>query len=255
MYTISLEGQVALVTGGSRGIGKAAAVKFAEAGIKGVTIVSRHIEGVGEETKAELEAMGVEVNYVTGDASEEATARRAIDTTMERWGRLDIVVNNAGLGRRSTVETVTLEDWDQTMAINLRSTILFTQMAVEIMKKQGKGSIVNISSIAGVTGGSTAPDYAAAKAGVIGFTKFAGKTLAPYGIRVNAVAPGTTESKLMRESWAMLPPSAFEAKIASIPMKRLAQPEEIGSAILFLASDMGSYVCSETLCVCDGRYW
>ena len=255
MLTIDLNGKIALITGGSRGIGRASALKLAQAGCRGITLVSRSFEGAGEETKKEIEALGTEVNYVTGDVSDNAVIEQAVTSTVERWGRLDILVNNAGMSRYNTVEKCTPEEWDRSIEINLRPVFLATKLAAEVMKKQGSGSIINMASIAGVTGGTSSGEYAAAKAGVVGFTKYAGRQLAPYGIRINAIAPGTTESDMVRGFYEALPKEAADKKRADIPLGRFAQPEEIAGVVLFLASDLSSYVCSETICVTGGRYW
>ena len=255
MFSIDLSGKTALITGGSRGIGRAAAVLLAKAGCLGITLVSRTYAGDGEAAQRELEALGAQVNYVEGDISDPAVAKRAVDSTVERWGRLDILVNNAGISGYNTIENCTVERWDEVVHVNLRPVFLTTKLAAEAMKRQGGGSIINVSSIAGVTGGSTSAEYAAAKAGVVGFTKYAGRQLAPHGIRVNAIAPGTTESEMVRSFFDALPEEAAEKKRRDIPLGRFARPEEIAGAILFLASDLGSYVCSETICVTGGRYW
>lgn len=249
MFEISLSGRTAIVTGASKGIGKASAFKLAQAGLTGLTVVSRTID---EQILSDLEALGTQVQFIPGDVSLPETAERAVKSTADRWGRLDILFNNAGTTSTSPLETATVEDWDRTAAVNTRGVFLFTKYAAEVMKPQKSGSIINMASIAGVTGGTTSPDYAAAKAGVIGFTRYVGRQLAPYGIRVNALAPGTTESELMRSVWSG---EKLKKKVESIPLGRMAQPEEIANVVLFLASDMSSYICSETICVSGGRYW
>jgi 3-oxoacyl-[acyl-carrier protein] reductase len=138
------------------------------------------------------------------------------------------------------LETATEKQWDLVLKVNLRSVFLTLKYVSEVMKKQGYGSIVNMSSISGITGGSTGPEYGASKAGIIALTKFSAKTLGPYGIRVNAVAPGTIEKTVKQ-------------KLARIPMQRMGDPAEVGKAVLFLASDMGSYVSGNTLCVTGAR--
>lgn len=249
MYQVSLSGRAAIITGGTKGIGKASAQRLAMAGLAGLTIVSRN---PNEALFAELEALGTQVEFVQGDVSQEATARAAVEATVKRFGRLDVLFNNAGATATSPIDTLTVEEWDHTAAVNARGVFLFTKYASAVMKEQHKGSIINMASIAGVTGGTTSADYAAAKAGVIGFTRYIGRQLAPFGIRVNALAPGTTESELMRSVWSG---ERLKQKVASIPLGRMAQPEEIADVVLFLASDMSSYICSETICVSGGRYW
>ena len=152
-------------------------------------------------------------------------------------------------------DTTSPEQWDKVLAVNLRSVFLTMKYSSEVMKRQGFGSIVSMSSISGVTGGSTGPEYGASKAGIIALTKYAAKLLGPYNIRVNAVAPGTIATDMIRRNYAKLTDEARQKKLDAISMKRLGDPEEVGKAVLFLASDMGSYVSGDTLMVTGARMY
>jgi 3-oxoacyl-[acyl-carrier protein] reductase len=253
MYNISLEGKTALITGAAQGIGKSIAMKLAEASCKSMVIIDVKKDSEGEQTQKELEDHGVDVEFIIGDVSEVKTIKNAIKICLERWGKIDILVNNAGIAFMDTFETATEEHWDIVLNVNLRSVFLALKHVGEVMKKQGFGTIINMSSISGITGGNTGPAYGASKAGIIALTKFAAKTLSPHGIRVNAVAPGTIETDMIKRTYATLDEETVKKKLAKIPMKRMGDPSEVGKAVLFLASDMSSYVCGDILCVTGAR--
>lgn len=255
MFEVSLKGKCALITGASQGIGRACAYTLGQAGIDGLTIVDMVKGEAGAETQASLEAMGVKVNYIEGDASSPEVISRAVAETVDAWGKLDIVVNVAGISYMTNLDTTSPEQWDKVLAVNLRSVFLTMKYSSEVMKRQGFGSIVSMSSISGVTGGSTGPEYGASKAGIIALTKYAAKLLGPYNIRVNAVAPGTIATDMIRRNYAKLTDEARQKKLDAISMKRLGDPEEVGKAVLFLASDMGSYVSGDTLMVTGARMY
>ena len=253
MFEVSLKGKCGLITGASQGIGRACAYKLGEAGIDGLTIVDVAKGDMGTETQKALEKMGVKVNYIVGDASASEVIQKAINKTVEEWGKLDIIVNVAGISYMTDLDTTTESQWDKVLAVNLRSVFLTMKYGSAVMKKQGYGSIVSMSSISGVTGGSTGPEYGASKAGVIALTKYAAKILGPYNIRVNAVAPGTIATDMIKRNYAKLSDEARQKKVDAIYMKRLGEPEEVGKAVLFLASDMASYVSGDTLMVTGAR--
>lgn len=253
MFEVSLKGQVCLITGATRGIGKAVAMTMAQADIMGMVIVDIQKDETAEETEHELASMGVDVKLVIGDASSEAVIKDAVKVCMDSWGKIDILANIAGISNMRELEDTTADQWDKTMAVNLRSAFLTTKYCSEIMKKQGYGSIVNTSSIAGITGGNTGADYGASKAGIIALTKFCAKKLGPYNIRVNAIAPGTIATDMIRRNYSTLTPEQYAKKMDAIPMKRMGDPEEVGKAVLFLASDMGSYISGEILDVTGAR--
>lgn len=253
MFEISLKDQICLITGASQGIGKAVALTLAKADLKGITIIDIAKGEAGEQTEKELREYGVEVNYIVGDASSDEVIQNAVKDTVDRWGKIDILCNVAGIAYMTNLETTTPEQWDKVLNVNLRSVFLTMKYCTEVMKKQGYGSIVNMSSISGVTGGSTGPEYGASKAGIIALTKYSAKILGPYNIRVNAVAPGTIATDMIKRNYSKLTPEQYKQKMATIPMVRMGEPEEVGKAVLFLASDMGSYVSGDTLMVTGAR--
>jgi 3-oxoacyl-[acyl-carrier protein] reductase len=253
MYNISLKGKAVLITGAAQGIGRCITLKMAEAGAKGITVVDLQGGEPMERLQKELEALGSEVIVHTGDVSRGETIKGAISATTERWGSLDILINNAGIARRTDLFTTTEELWDLIIAVNLRSVFLGMKYAAEVMKEQGGGVIVNTSSIAGVTGGNTGPEYGASKAGVIALTKFAAKTLGKYNIRVNALAPGTIGTEMIENAYKDLSEEAVTKRLSTIPMGRMGDPEEVAKAALFLASDLSSYVSGDIVMVTGAR--
>ena len=248
---ISLAGKVAVVTGSSRGVGRAIALRLAEAGCRGVTINCVQNRERGLEVVGELEKLGAEALLVQADVGEEEDANRLIRETYDRFGRIDILVNNAGICPRGTFFDTPLEDFDAAYKICLRSTFLCTKAAVPFMKEQGGGHIVNISSTSGLTGGTMGPAYGAAKAGVIALTKYGAKTLTQYGIKVNCVAPGYVETDMYYT--ANYDVKVRQQRIKDIPLGRIAQPEEIANVVLFLVSDLSSYVIGDTILASGGR--
>lgn len=253
MFEVSLKDQIGIITGASQGIGKAIALTLGKAEIKGLTIIDIKKDEKGQETEKELQDMGVEVNYVVGDASSEEDIKGAVESTMEKWGKIDILVNVAGISYMTDLDTTTAEQWDRVLRINLKSDFLTMKYVTPHMIKQGHGSIVNTSSIAGITGGSTGPDYGASKAGVIALTRFSAKKLGKYNIRVNAIAPGTIATDMIKRNYSTFTPEQYKRKMATIPMGRMGEPEEVGKAVLFLASDMGSYISGEIMDVGGAR--
>lgn len=253
MYNVSLEGKAVMITGAAQGIGKCIAMKMAEAGAKGITVVDLQADGPMEQTKAELEALGSEVIAYAGDVSKGETIKGAIKATTDRWGSLDILINNAGIARTTDFFSSTEEFWDLVLAVNLRSVYLGMKYGAEVMKEQGGGVIVNTSSIAGVTGGNTGPEYGASKAGIIALTKFGAKSLSKYGIRINAIAPGTIATDMIKSNYKNLSEEDLKKRLSTIPMGRMGEPEEVGKAVLFLASDLASYVNGDVLLVTGAR--
>ncbi len=250
MFQVSLKDQICLMTGAGQGIGRATARILAQAELKGMTILD--IAGC-EDVERELRALGTEVQSFAADASDEEAVRGSVDATITRWGRIDILVNVAGIACMTDLETTSAAQWDRVLAVNLRSAFLTMKYCTPVMKKQGRGSIVNMSSISGVTGGSTGPEYGASKAGIIALTKYAARLLGRHNIRVNAVAPGTIATDMIRRNYAKLTPEQYEKKLADIPMVRMGEPEEVAKAVLFLVSDMASYVSGDTLMVTGAR--
>jgi len=253
VINISMKEKIIVVTGAIQGIGRAIAMKFAEAGCRGLAVLDLKIDENAKKLKRDIESFGAEVLLLNGDVSKKENMKNTIDEAFSKWGQIDIVVNNAGQAVKSDFFSTSEEQWNRIMNINLSSVFYGMKYAAEYMRGQRKGCIVNMSSIAGVTGGNTGPDYGASKAGVIALTKYGAKTLSKYGIRVNAVAPGTIETLLIKRVYAEMDSESLAKKLGSIPIGRMGTPEEVANVVIFLASDMASYVNGETIMVTGGR--
>ena len=240
-----LEDKVAIITGGSRGIGAGIAKKFAELGAK-VVFTYRSSEEKAKAVEAELKALGTEALAVQSDASEFNQAEALIKTTLDTFGKIDILINNAGITRDTLMLRMKEEQWDQVIQTNLKSVFNLTKHALRPMMKNRGGSIINMSSIVGITGNAGQANYAASKAGIIGFSKSIAKEVGSRNIRCNVVAPGFIETDMTDE----LDEKVKEAYLANIPMKRLGQAEEIADTCAFLGSDMSSYISGQVISVC-----
>jgi 3-oxoacyl-[acyl-carrier protein] reductase len=244
---MKLKDRVAIITGGARGIGKAIASAFVRESVK-VCLVDVN-QGILETTQNEIQKTREEILALTCDITKSADVKAAVNQVQKTWGRIDILVNNAGIIRRGTIETVTEEDWDRVIEVNLKGTFNCCKAVAGIMKQQGYGKIVNVSSIAGKMGDITsAPGYGPSKAGVDALTKTLARQLAPYGINVNAVSPHAIETE-MSAQWSE---ERRREIIASIPLGRLGKPEDVAEAVLFLASDDASFITGEILDVNGG---
>ena len=244
---MKLKDRAAIVTGGARGIGKAIALAFLREGAK-VAIIDSDEERL-EMLKKEMGKESKEVTIVPCDITKSSEVNGMVNQVRKKFGRIDILVNNAGIIRRGTIETVTEEDWDRVIEVNLKGTFNCCKAVVEIMKSQRYGKIVNISSIAGKMGDITsAPGYGPSKAGIDALTKTLARQLAQYGINVNAVAPHAIETE-MSAQWS---DERRKEIITSIPLGRLGKPEDVANAVLFLASDEASFITGEILDVNGG---
>ena len=245
---MKLKDRVAIITGGARGIGKAISQVFLREGAK-VAIVDIEDPKKLEAVKRDLEKIGGKVITIPCDITKGSEVNGRVDEVRKRFGRIDILVNNAGIIRRGTIETVTEEDWDRVIEVNLKGTFNCCKAVVAIMKQQRHGKIVNISSIAGKMGDITsAPGYGPSKAGMDALTKTLARQLAQYGINVNSVAPHAIETE-MSAQWSE---ERRKEIIASIPLGRLGKPEDVANAVLFLASDEASFITGEILDVNGG---
>ena len=244
---MNLTGKVALVTGASRGIGQATAVELAKAG---ADIIVNYIgsETVAQETVDKIEALGRKALKIKADVSNADEVQAMIEEAHAAFGHIDILVNNAGITRDGLLIRMKDSDWDDVLNINLKGVYLVSKAVAKIMVKQRAGRIINMTSVSGVTGNIGQANYAAAKAGVIGFTKTCAKELAARGITVNAVAPGFIETAMTD----VLPEKIKEGIAATVPFGRMGQPEEIASVVTFLASDFASYITGQVLNVDGG---
>jgi len=242
-----LENKTALITGASRGIGEAIAIKFAE---NGANIAFTYLSS-DERAKAledKLTAMGVKAKAYKSDAGDYAAAEQLANDVTKEFGTIDICVNNAGISRDNLLLRLTPEQWDEVMQANLKSIYNLTKQVIRPMMKARKGSIINLSSVVGVKGNAGQSSYAASKAGIIGFTKSIAQEIGSRNIRVNAIAPGFIETDMTH----YLKDGGAEKWFEKIPLGRFGKPEEIADVALFLASDMSNYVTGQVISTCGG---
>lgn len=240
-----LKDAVVIVTGSGQGIGRAIAEQFADQGSK-IVITDINAE-TAAKTAQEIAAKGVETHSAVCDVSKMDQVTALMDEVFDKWGKIDVLVNNAGITKDGMFLRMKPDQWQSVIDINLTGTYNCTFAAVAKMRKEKKGAIINISSVAAM-GNPGQANYSASKAGVIGFTKAIGKELAPMGIRTNSVAPGFIDTAMTDA----IPDKIKEQMIANIPMRRVGQPEDIGMAILFLASNQSRYISGEVLNVNGG---
>ncbi|BDH61106.1 3-oxoacyl-[acyl-carrier-protein] reductase FabG [Lysinibacillus sp. PLM2] len=244
-----LDGKVAVVTGASRGIGRAIALLLAKEGAKVVVNYS------GSEQKAaqvvdEITSMGTEAIAVQANVSDAESVQNLMDTAIKKFGSIDVLVNNAGITRDNLLMRMKEDEWDDVINTNLKGVFLCTKAVTRQMMKQRSGRIINISSIVGVMGNPGQANYVAAKAGVIGLTKTTSRELASRNILVNAIAPGFITTEMTDE----LSEDLKSAMLAQIPLAKLGQPEDIAKAVIFLASEDSSYMTGQTLHIDGGMY-
>ncbi|WP_369282001.1 3-oxoacyl-[acyl-carrier-protein] reductase [Oscillibacter sp. GMB15532] len=244
---MNFTGKTAVVTGGSRGLGRAVCRKLAEHGANVVFSYAGNT-AAAQEALAELERMGANVRAVQGNVADSAAVKALMDTAVKEFGRLDILVNNAGITRDGLVMLMKEEDFDAVIDTNLKGTFLCMKAASRIMLRQKYGRIVNLSSVVGLHGNAGQVNYAASKAGVIGMTKSLAKELASKGVTVNAVAPGFITTDMTDG----LPEAAKSSLLSTIPMARLGAPEDVAEAVAFLAGDGAGYITGQVLGVDGG---
>ncbi len=244
-----LEGKVAIITGASRGIGKGIAEVFAD---QGATIAFTYASSDEKARvfEAELAAKGVKAKGYKSDASDFNAAQTLVDEVVAEFGTVDILVNNAGITRDTLLMRMSEEQWDDVLRVNLKSIFNLTKAVIKPMLKARSGSIINMSSIVGVTGNAGQANYAASKAGMIGFTKSVAQELGSRNIRCNAIAPGFIETEMTEK----LDPKVVEGWVNTIPLKRGGTTTDIANTTLYLASDLSSYVTGQTLHVCGGMH-
>ena len=241
-----LKDKVAIITGAGQGIGRGIALKLAEKGAN-VVVSDINVE-TATQTAKEVETWGRRTMAVKADVSKRDEVAEIVAATLEAFGKLDILVNNAGIARSATLTKLTDEAWDEVLAVNLKGIFHTTQAVAAHMIEARYGKIVNISSIYGRTGTIGDSNYAASKAGIIGFTKSTARELARYDINVNAILPGMVDTPLLRG----IPDEYLQPMVKEIPLRRLGTPEDIGNAAAFLASDEASYITGAAIDVTGG---
>ncbi len=242
-----LENKVALITGAARGIGKAIALKFAQEGAN-IAFTDLVIDENGENTKKEIEAAGVKVLAIASNAASFEEAHKAVEQVVAEFGRVDILVNNAGITKDGLMMRMSEAQWDAVLNVNLKSAFNFIHAVTPVMMRQRSGSIINMSSVVGVSGNAGQCNYSASKAGMIGLAKSIAQELGSRGIRANAVAPGF----IITEMTNKLPDEVKQEWSRKIPLRRGGTPEDIANVCTFLASDMSSYVTGQVISVCGG---
>ena len=242
-----LDNKVALITGAGRGIGKAIALRFAQEGCN-IAFTDIVLNEVVMETEKELQALGIKAKAYASNAANFEETHQVVDEIVKDFGRIDILVNNAGITKDTALKRMTEEQWDAVINVNLKSVFNFTKAVQPVMWKQAGGSVINMSSVVGVSGNANQCNYSASKAGIIGFTKSAAKEMGVRGIRHNAIAPGFIITAMTNA----LPEDVRKAWENQIPLRRGGTPEDVANVALFLASDLSSYVTGQVIHCCGG---
>ncbi len=248
MTTPPLAGKVAIVTGGSRGIGRAVGTWLAQAGA--AVVVSGLDAGRLETAVKELETLGAQALGIVAEAANREDADRLVEGARARFGRIDILVNNAGVTRDALLLRMKDDDWDRVIAVNLRGAFLMTRAVAKTMVRQKSGRVINVTSASGAMGNAGQVNYSAAKAGLIGLTKAAARELAHWAITVNAVAPGLIDTDMA----AAMPPAARDALVSQVPLGRIGTAREVAEMVGFLAGDGAAYITGQVFHVNGGLY-
>lgn len=242
-----LEGKTALITGASRGIGRAIALTFADSGAN-IAFSDLAYDDNAKELESMLAEKGVKARAYASDASSFSDSENLVNEVVSEFGNIDILVNNAGITRDTLMMRMTEQMWDDVIRVNLKSAFNLTRAVQKFMLKQRSGSIINMSSIVGLGGNAGQANYAASKAGMIAFTKSVAQEIGPRNIRVNAIAPGFIETEMT----AKLSEDVKKEWSSKIPLRRAGQPEDVANLAVFLASDMSSYITGQVITVCGG---
>lgn len=242
-----LDNKVALITGAGRGIGKAIAMRFAQEGCN-IAFTDIALSDVVMGTEKELQTLGIKAKAYASNAANFAETHQVVEDIVKDFGRIDILVNNAGITKDTALKRMTEEQWDAVISVNLKSVFNFTKAVQPVMWKQAGGSVINMSSVVGVSGNANQCNYSASKAGIIGFTKSAAKEMGVRNIRCNAIAPGF----IITDMTAVLPEEVKQDWNARIPLRRGGTPEDVANVALFLASDLSSYVSGQVIHCCGG---
>ncbi|MDA0733166.1 MAG: 3-oxoacyl-[acyl-carrier-protein] reductase [Chloroflexi bacterium] len=248
MPDVALSGKVALVTGSSRGIGASIACRLAKSGVK-IGVNYNTNQDAAEQVVANIVASGGEAFAVAGDVSQEDSAQAVVKQATERWGQIDILVNNAGITRDRLLLRMTLEDWDQVLDVDLRSAFLCTKFVMPQLIKRRQGRVINISSVVGIGGNPGQANYAAAKAGLIGFTKAVAREVASRNVTVNAVAPGFIDTGGMV---GQMTEEARQQILSRIPLGRFGSGDEVAEVVAFLCGKGGDYITGQVLTIDGG---
>jgi 3-oxoacyl-[acyl-carrier protein] reductase len=242
-----LKGKNVLVTGASKGIGRAIAMRCAQ---EGANVAFTYLSSIekGQALEDELKALGIKAKGYRSDASGYAAAEELINNVVAEFGKIDALVNNAGITKDGLLMRMSEEQWDEVIRVNLKSVFNLTKAVIKPMMKEKKGSIINITSVVGISGNAGQANYAASKAGMVGFTKSVAQELGSRNIRCNAIAPGFIETEMT----AVLDPKVKEEWEKGIPLKRAGRADEVADSVVFLASDMSTYVSGQVLQVCGG---
>ncbi|MDI9604313.1 MAG: 3-oxoacyl-[acyl-carrier-protein] reductase [Bacteroidota bacterium] len=242
-----LEGKTALITGAARGIGKAIALKFAAEGAD-IAFTDLVIDEVGKATEQEIASLGVKCKGYASNAASFEESHQVVEQVMKDFGRIDVLINNAGITKDGLIMRMSEQQWDAVINVNLKSAFNFIHAVTPVMMRQRSGSIVNMSSVVGVSGNAGQINYSASKAGMIGLAKSTAKELGSRGIRANAIAPGF----IVTEMTGQLPEEVRNEWAKQIPLRRGGTPEDVANVALFLASDLSSYVSGQVIHVCGG---
>lgn len=240
-----LEGKTALITGAARGIGKAIALKYASEGAD-IAFTDLEINETTQETLTEILSFGVKAKAYASNAADFEATHSVVSEIVSEFGRIDILVNNAGITKDGLMMRMSEDQWDAVLTINLKSAFNFIHACTPIMAKQRTGSIINMSSVVGVSGNAGQCNYSASKAGLIGLAKSIAKEMGPRGIRANCIAPGF----IITDMTMSLPEKVREEWAKSIPLRRGGTPEDVANVALFLASDLSSYVSGQVIHCC-----
>lgn len=242
-----MKGKTVIITGGARGIGKAAALKL---GSLGANLVINYLgnDKAASETEEACRRLGAEILLIKGDVASAEQCEKIAAAALERFGRIDVLINNAGITRDGLLMRMEEKDFDSVINTNLKGTFLMTKAVSRQMLKQRYGRIINMASVVGITGNQGQANYSASKAGIIGLTKSFAMEVAAKGITVNAVAPGFIETDMT----GAMTDAAIEAAKALIPAKRMGSPEDVAEVIAFLASEQSGYITGQTVCVDGG---
>ena len=242
MNNMLLENKTALITGAARGIGKQIALAFAREGAN-IAFTDLELNEQAQATRDEIAALGVKVAFYASNAADFEAAHQVVEAVVADFGRLDIMVNNAGITRDTLLMRMTEQMWDQVIQVNLKSAFNFTHAVTPVMMRQRSGSIISLSSVVGLNGNAGQTNYAASKAGIIALTKSVAKELGSRGVRANAIAPGF----IITDMTKALSEEILKSFVSMIPMKRGGEPEEVAKVALFLASDLSSYVSGQVI--------